>query len=146
MDDYEEDELDSFPLPEVSRLYKVKYRVYGRNEKLLLEMSSCLISKDAGDILDNLRSKLLGIEINGKGNDGMRYFETVDSIDLINCEYIAPIHGMTEDAYTTIKKVYESSSLFPLIADDNDNDKDSNENDDDDDDDDDSDDDSDDEQ
>jgi hypothetical protein len=116
--DENDDELsESFPLPEVTRLYKVKYLVKGRKGKHLLEMCSCMIGNDVGEIVDAIRSKLLGSEINGKDDDGNPYFETVDAIDLNSIELIAPIHGTTEAAYNTIKHVYESSTLFPLVTD-----------------------------
>lgn len=119
MSDEDDSDLEeSFPLPEVSRLYKVKYLVKGRKGVVLLEMCSCMIANDVGEIVDAIRSKLLGNEINGKDSNGEPYYETVDSIDLCSIQLIAPIHGMTQAAFNTIKHVYDVATLFPLVSDD----------------------------
>ena len=119
MSDYQDDEEElNISLPEISRLYKTKYVIYGRNRKELLEMCSCVIAKDVTEIVDCLRKRLLGIELNGKGDDGEPYYMTVDAIEMINCEMIAPIHGMTDQSFSDIKAAYESKNLFPLVHDD----------------------------
>lgn len=123
MEDQDDEDSESFPLPEITRVYKVKYQIKGRQGKLLLEMCSCIIGLDVCEIIDTLRSKLLGIEINGKDADGEMYFETVDSIDMHYCELIAPVHGMTDKAFDVIKIAYESASLFPLVSDEVDDDQ-----------------------
>lgn len=116
-DEDDDDTMETFPLPEITRLYRIKYLIYGRNKLLLLEMSSIMIAKDVADVIDAVRKKLLGVELNGTTADGESYFETVDEIDIIYCDLVAPIHGMTELGYSYLKKAYESSHHFKMTTD-----------------------------
>lgn len=119
-DDFNDDdyEMESFPLPEMCRLYRVKYLIYGRNRKPLMEMVTCLLAKDVTEIVDSLNSKLLGVEINGNDQDGEHYHETVDALDIVTIEFLYPVHGMTDDAYKLIKNKFDSSEHFRTTSDD----------------------------
>ncbi len=60
------DHYDSqeYNVQETARLYQTTYKIMGRNKKLLMEMSICIVAHDVADILDSIRSKILGKELN----------------------------------------------------------------------------------
>ena len=113
------DHYDSheYNVQETARLYQTTYKIMGRNKKLLMEMSICIVANDVADILDSIRSKILGKELNGKDAKGVCFFETVDAIDIITCELVAPIHGATEKAIEAIKAACDSiTDLKPSFS------------------------------
>ena len=100
--DYQEYEIEA-----TTNLYGIHYKLYGRNGKILIDMENNLVGKDVTEIIEELKYKLLGVELNGKSDNGKDVFEVAERLEICNAEFIAPIHGLTGMALKAFAEYYK---------------------------------------
>ena len=105
--DEEEGEYETFEVGARTHLYLLHYKLYGRNDKLLVELENYYIGCDITEIIDEIKYKLLGVEINTKGEDGKDFHEVPERLQVLNAELIAPIHGLTSASLKVFAEYYK---------------------------------------
>ena len=103
----EEPEYEEYEVEAKTHLYGIHYKLYGRNNKILVEMENNIVGRDVTEIIEELKFKLLGIEINGKNDSGRTVHEVAERLEICNAELIAPIHGLTGQALKTFAEYYK---------------------------------------
>ena len=117
-DDDHDDEIDddsseyeTYQIPSKVNLYLIQYRLYGRNDKLLIEVENNYIGVDVNEIIDELKFKILGVEINTKDDNGADFHEVAERLQILNAELIAPIHGLTSASLKVFAEYYKDTQM-----------------------------------
>lgn len=103
----EDDEYESYELEALVNLYLIHYKVFGQNNKLLLEIENNYIGVDVSDIIEELKIKLLGVEINTKDENGKDFHAVAERLHVLNAEWVAPIHGLTSVSLKVFAEYYK---------------------------------------
>ena len=106
-DDDDDDEYESYEVKSSASLFLLHYKLYGRNDKLLVELESYYVGRDVIEIIDEVKFKLLGVELNTKDAKGVDIHEVAERLQVLNAELIAPIHGLTSGALKVFAEYYK---------------------------------------
>jgi hypothetical protein len=87
---------------EQCRVYRVIYRVIGRNSRLLTVVVACVVAIDVADLVDQIRRTCLGVEFTGTTTTGEFFHEVAEGIEIESAQLVGRLHGITDTAYRII--------------------------------------------
>ena len=73
----------------------------------MVELESYYVGRDVIEIIDEVKFKLLGVELNTKDAKGADIHEVAERLQVLNAELIAPIHGLTSGALKVFAEYYK---------------------------------------
>jgi hypothetical protein len=87
---------------EKCRVYRVIYRIIGRNHRPLTAVVACVVAMDVADLVDQIRKSCLGIELTGTTQTGDFFHEVAENVEIESAQLVGRLHGITETAYRIV--------------------------------------------